>query len=96
MQCTYEEDERPAQFNHPLRRPRHAGRERAGFELAAKLGFCWGAFKERWKPKGIKNLDALIAKAGLRKAAIAKTAMRLTRFDLVSIRLAVDCAHTGN
>jgi len=32
-----------------------------GFELAAKLGFLFAAFKEKIEAKIIKNLDALIA-----------------------------------
>ena len=40
------------------------------FELAAKLGFLLGAFKEKIEAEIVKNLDALIAKkAGLRQKA---------------------------
>jgi putative polyhydroxyalkanoate system protein len=48
------------------------------FELAAKLGFLLGAFKDRIEGEIVKNLDALIAekpaakKTVARKKAIAK------------------------
>ena len=48
-----------------------------GFELAAKLGFLLGAFKEKIEAEIIKNLDTLIASKGTaHKAAAKKTGAR--------------------
>ena len=48
-----------------------------GFELAAKLGFLLGAFKEKIEAEIVKNLDTLIAsKAAVPKAAAKKAANR--------------------
>lgn len=48
-----------------------------GFELAAKLGFLLGAFKEKIEAEIVRNLDALIArKAAAPKAAVKKSVHR--------------------
>ncbi|CDS53551.1 hypothetical protein [Polaromonas sp. CG9_12] len=48
-----------------------------GFELAAKLGFLLGAFKEKIETEIVRNLDALIAtKAAAPKATAKKPAPR--------------------
>jgi putative polyhydroxyalkanoate system protein len=47
------------------------------FELAAKLGFLLGAFKEKIEAEIVRNLDALIArKAGTHKSAAKKAGPR--------------------
>lgn len=45
-----------------------------GFELAAKLGFLLGAFKEKIEAEIVRNLDTLIAK----KAAVPRVAAKKT------------------
>ena len=48
-----------------------------GFELAAKLGFLLGAFKEKIEAEIVKNLDALMAsKAAAPKVAVKKAVAR--------------------
>ena len=48
-----------------------------GFELAAKLGFLLGAFKEKIEAEIVKNLDALIdGKASVAKAAAKRAGIR--------------------
>ena len=78
MECTYEEgdDSDLVSFN---RTGVHGTLTvtKDGFELAAKLGFLLGAFKEKIEAEIVKNLDTLIAsKAAASKVAAKKAGAR--------------------
>jgi hypothetical protein len=46
--------------------------DKALFELNVRLGFLLGAFKEKIEAGIVKNLDAQLAEAAIKKAAKAK------------------------
>ena len=78
MECTYEEGTTSdlVSFN---RTGVHGTLSvtKDSFELAAKLGFLLGAFKEKIEAEIVKNLDKLIAgKAAAPKAAAKKAGAR--------------------
>jgi len=73
MECTYEEG--PTSDLVSFSRTGVHGTlsvTKDGFELAAKLGFLLGAFKEKIETEIVRNLDALMATKAAAPRAVAK------------------------
>jgi putative polyhydroxyalkanoate system protein len=74
MECTYEEGQTSDECT--FTRSGVSGTltvDKDTFELHAKLGFLFGAFKDKIESEIVKNLDALIAgKPAAKKKAAAK------------------------
>lgn len=78
MECTYEEGTTSDLVNFSRSGVQGTLSVTAsGFELAAKLGFLLGVFKEKIEAEIVKNLDTLIEKkAAAPRLAARKTAAR--------------------
>lgn len=73
MDCTYQEGEATDEVS--FKRSGVSGTLTVTpqmFELQAKLGFLFGAFKDRIEGEIVKNLDALIAQNGTAKTTAKK------------------------